>query len=231
MGKRSYDQHCGLAAALDVVGERWTLLVVRELLLGPRRFSELVEGLPGIPRNLLAQRLKELEARGVVARRILASPVRSAGWELTELGRRLEPLVLEAARWGAQFLGPPPEPEAIRPGWLVVSLRARFKPERAPERPETYEIRIDGEPFTVRVDREGVETIAGHAEQPKLVVTTSRPVFMDLLARRASPEQALASGSVTLAGKPAALKRFVELFAVAGEESPPRAARLSRSRR
>jgi DNA-binding HxlR family transcriptional regulator/putative sterol carrier protein len=224
MAKRSYDQYCGLAAALDVIGERWSLLVVRELLLGARRFTELVEGLPGIPRNLLARRLKELEAQGVVRHRVLDSPVRSAAWELTERGRRLEPLVVEGARWGAQLLGERPEPEAIRPGWFVVSLRARFRREQASEREETYELRIDDEPFTVRVGEEGVETVAGHSEHPDLVMTTTKKGFLDLLAGRLSPEQAVSSGVVRLAGERATFKRFVALFAGGGAESPAAAA-------
>src|SRR5712691_3728539 len=98
--RRSYNQYCALARALDVVGERWTLLLVRELLLGPRRYKDLLDGLPGIGTNLLADRLKHLEDAGMIRRVVLPPPAGSAVYELTELGRRLEPAVFELGRWG-----------------------------------------------------------------------------------------------------------------------------------
>src|SRR3712207_3261653 len=104
MSGRSYDQFCGLAKALDVLGERWTLLVVRELLLGPKRYSDLLEGLPGIGTNLLAARLKALEASGLVGRRRLPPPAASNVYELTERGRALEPAIFELIRWGLDLL-------------------------------------------------------------------------------------------------------------------------------
>src|SRR5918996_4677686 len=104
MGKRRYDQYCALARALDVVGERWTLLLVRELLLGPRRYTDLLGGLPGIGTNLLADRLRYLEQVGLVRRRVLPPPAGSTVYELTELGRELEPTVFALGRWGAHFL-------------------------------------------------------------------------------------------------------------------------------
>src|SRR5918995_3325809 len=101
MGKRRYDQYCALARTLDVVGERWTLLLVRELLLGPRRYKDLLAGLPGIGTNLLAERLRHLEEFGLVRRRSLPPPAGSRVYELTELGRGLESVVMELGRWGA----------------------------------------------------------------------------------------------------------------------------------
>src|SRR3954452_20420759 len=108
--KRSYNQFCGLAKALDIVGERWTLLVVRNLLLGPRRYSDLLRELPGITTNLLAKRLKELEAMGILERTTLASPAQTEAYALSPLGEALEPAVMELARWGGAFMGVP-EPE------------------------------------------------------------------------------------------------------------------------
>jgi DNA-binding HxlR family transcriptional regulator len=108
-----------------VIGERWTLLVVRELLLGPKRYKDLLDGLPGIGTNLLAQRLRELEENGLVRRRRLPAPAGVAVYELTEAGRALEDSVLALGRWGAAFLGVPRTTDRYRPGWYVLSMLAR----------------------------------------------------------------------------------------------------------
>src|SRR5688572_9950283 len=117
--RRRYDQYCSAARALDLVGERWTLLVVRELLLWPRRYTDLAAGLPGIGSGLLASRLKELEAQGLVARRRLFPPASSIVYELTPAGRELEPVLDGLARWGARWLGAPRPEDAIRPRWVM----------------------------------------------------------------------------------------------------------------
>src|SRR5918997_566704 len=124
MARRSYAQYCGLARALDVLGERWTLLAIRELLLGPKRFSDLLAGLSGIGPNVLSTRLRTLEAEGLVTKRRLPPPAASTVYELTGRGRELEPAVVELARWGVGLLGPPAEDDRYRPGWLALSLRA-----------------------------------------------------------------------------------------------------------
>src|SRR5918994_1233190 len=131
MGKRRYDQYCALARALDVVGERWTLLLVRELLLGPKRYTDLLEGLPGIGTNLLAARLKELERNGVVERVRLAPPAASTVYELTEYGRRLEPAVIALTQWGGRRLGRPKQGEHFRPEWLATAMQASYRPAPA----------------------------------------------------------------------------------------------------
>src|SRR3712207_979916 len=145
VGKRSYDQHCTVARALDVVGERWTLLLVRELLTGPKRFKDLLSGLPGIRTNLLAARLKALAEHGVVRRATLPPPAGTDVYELTELGRSLEPVVLALSRWGARLMAEDPRPDDdVRPGWAATALRSLFEPERDGPR-GVYEFRIDGE--------------------------------------------------------------------------------------
>src|SRR5688572_22779601 len=126
MARRTYRQYCGVASALDVVGERWTLLVVRELLLGPRRYTDLARGLPGIGEGLLAARLRDLEARGLVGRRKLFPPASSVVYELTEAGRELEPILDGLARWGARWLGTPTDADAIRPRWVMLAMKTRF---------------------------------------------------------------------------------------------------------
>ena len=117
---RSYAQLCGIATALDVIGDRWTLLVVRDLLLGPLRFGDLDEGLPGIGTNTLAARLKQLEAAGVVAPPAAAAPERGTVYELTDYGRELEPILLALGRWGTRSMGRLPAEVASRSRWLVV---------------------------------------------------------------------------------------------------------------
>ena len=120
MSKRRYNQYCAVARALDIVGERWTLLIVRELLSGPKRFKDLLVGLPGIGTNLLTARLKDLEGYGVVRRTILPPPAGSKVYELTELGRSLEPVIAALGQWGLEFLDNPPNQEDdLRPAWAT----------------------------------------------------------------------------------------------------------------
>lgn len=127
--RRGYHQHCGLAKALDVVGERWTLLVVRDLLLGPRRYGDLVEALPGIGTNLLAKRLRELEDVGVVEKVLLPPPANAPAYRLTDAGRELEPAVHALARWGGRFLGREPKRgDRTDVGWLLLSIKRRYRP-------------------------------------------------------------------------------------------------------
>ena len=121
---RSYNQYCALAKALDRVGNRWTLLIIRELLVGPKRYSDLRAGLPGIASNLLSERLRELQSEGIVRRRELPPPAASVVYELTDLGARLESAVVELVRWGAHWMTERREGEVFRPDLLVVALGA-----------------------------------------------------------------------------------------------------------
>lgn len=127
MSKRSYTQFCGLAKALDMVGERWTLLVVRNLLLGPLRYSELLRGLPGITTNLLAKRLKEMEENGLVERVRLSASDAGRAYRLTDLGRGLEPAVHALGSWGWNWMGRPMPEEHRNVEWLLVALRRRYR--------------------------------------------------------------------------------------------------------
>ncbi|HEV8229982.1 MAG TPA: winged helix-turn-helix transcriptional regulator [Candidatus Limnocylindria bacterium] len=214
--KRSYDQFCAVAKALDVVGERWTLLLVRELMLGPQRFTDLLEGLPGIGTNLLTDRLKVLEQRGVIARRVLPPPAASAVYELTEVGRGLETVVLSLGRWGSQLLGPPKSEDAIRPGWFLISLRATFKPERVTKPREAFELRIDGKPFQVRIERKDVFVSQGPATDPDVIVTTDTPTLKSLVKGSLTPAAAVRSGVARVEGDRTGLQRFVDIFGWVG---------------
>jgi DNA-binding HxlR family transcriptional regulator len=209
--KRSYHQYCAVAKALDLVGERWTLLLVRELLLGPRRFKDLLAGLPGIATNLLAERLRELEQSGLVERRTLPPPAGATVYELTALGRGLQPAVLELGRWGAHFLAEPSATDALRPGWYVVSMLATFRPELANGLDLTIELRIEGEVFRVRV-RDGDATIAEARSDRTVALTCDLPSFLALLAGELSPSSALEEGRIELEGEREDFLRFHELF-------------------
>jgi DNA-binding HxlR family transcriptional regulator len=125
---KSYEQYCPLAHALDLVGERWTLLVVRELVHGPKRYTDLVEHLPGIGTNILAGRLRDLEAAGIVQKRKLPPPAASRIYELTEYGEGLKPALRELALWGARSLGPPTHEDELFPGWVANALEVVVAP-------------------------------------------------------------------------------------------------------
>jgi DNA-binding HxlR family transcriptional regulator len=160
---RRYDQYCPVAHALELVGERWSLLVVRELLHGPLRYTDLAERLPGIGTNVLASRLRDLETGGIVARRMLPPPAASRVYELTEYGRGLRPVMRELARWGARSLGPPTADDELFPGWLENALETLLAPTAPPGR---FEFRVGDEVASV-VDG---EVQPGSVEQPDVVV-------------------------------------------------------------
>jgi DNA-binding HxlR family transcriptional regulator/putative sterol carrier protein len=219
--KRSYGQFCAVARALDLVGERWTLLLVRELLLGPQRFKDLLDGLPGIGTNLLAARLKDLEQAGILARGVLPPPAGSAVYELTELGAELAPVVFALGRFGARLLGEPRPGEAVRPGWFMVSLPATFHPKAAKGLRATYEVRLDGEPFEVGI-ADGAATVRqGPAARPDATLDTDLETLIGLLSGAADPRQALASGAIETSGGVAFLRRFISLFCWAPDGDPP----------
>src|SRR5262249_26343166 len=129
--KRPYGQYCGFARALELVGERWTLLIVRDLLNGPKRFSEIQRGLPGIPSNVLTSRLNDLEDEGLVRRRAQARPAKGVAYELTEAGAGLEAPVVALGRWGARRLGDPRPGETVTEDSIAAALRTTFRPEAA----------------------------------------------------------------------------------------------------
>src|SRR5215210_641593 len=196
MSKRSYNQYCAVARALDIVGERWTLLVVRELLTGPKRFKDLLEGLPGIGTNLLTARLKDLERYGVVHRAILPPPAASKVYELTELGWSLGSVIAALGRWGLEFLGAPDKDDNLRPAWAIVAMRCALKQEAALGLQETYEFHIDEEAFYLRVKDGEVEALQGSIVDPDLVVRGGTQAFLALAAGQVEPAQALDSGEI-----------------------------------
>lgn len=212
MAKRSYNQYCAIARGLDVVGDRWTLLLVRELLLGPKRYGDLLAASPGIGTNLLADRLREMEAHGLVERATLPPPAGSAVYRLTETGAELETIVRAIGRWGAHFMGPRRAEEHLSPGAYFVAFRERFRPERAASLHEAYEFRVDGRVFEVRVDHGTYTTSEGNAIAPAAAFTMGAEALNRIFLGQVTAAQAIADGSVQVTGDAGALARFLDVF-------------------
>ena len=215
MTSRSYDQFCGIARALDLVGERWALLVVRDLILGPKRFTDLRRGLPGIGTNVLAARLKELERGGVVARRTLPPPAASTVYELTEYGRTLETPLLALGCWGARSMGARQPEQALRSEWFGVALKAFFRPEAAADLKAEVELRFDDGTLLARLDHGTLVVEPASPNGADLVLTTEVETLIAYLAGAAVPPAALEpEGDQTL------LERLPQVFAFGPVEGP-----------
>lgn len=223
---RSYDQYCGAARALDIVGERWALLVVRDLLLGPKRYTDLQAGLPGIGPNVLSSRLRGLVEAGVVRRRELPPPAAATVYELTALGEELRPVVRELVRWGRNLLGDPPPGEQLQSRWLVVALEASFRPELARGLRESYEYRIDGEVFHVDVDDGTVAAREGEAADPLFVLVSDVETFLAVGSSQLAPEEAMASGRMNISGDLDAARRALSILGVPADQVGDSAAGL-----
>jgi DNA-binding HxlR family transcriptional regulator len=213
VAERTYGQYCALARALDLVGDRWTLLIVRELVFGPQRFTDLLAGLPGIGRNLLAARLRDLEREGVIARRTLPPPAASRVYELTEDGRELGLTLGPLTRWGAKRLGERRPDEFFRPSWIAWAMANSADREAARGVRETYQYDVDDDPFYVRVDDGAIEPHAGRAQHADLVVTLGTDTLADILARTLSPFDALHSGRLKIAGPRRTFERSLAILA------------------
>jgi DNA-binding HxlR family transcriptional regulator len=209
--KRTYGDRCGIARALDMVGERWALLVVRELLLGPKRFTDLRAGLPHVSADILAQRLRELEQAGVVRRGKLPPPAGSRIYELTDRGRELEPVVLELGRWGSVEPFPPGDAQ-IGTDALVVALLSLFAPGGVDGPSASYELRFGEDVFTVRVADGKVAAVRGAAEAPRAVIEGDPGALATILWHGRALEDAETAGQVTISGDRRAAKRFLKLF-------------------
>jgi DNA-binding HxlR family transcriptional regulator len=174
---KRYDQYCPIAHALGLIGERWALLIIRELLHGPRRYTDLADSLPGIGTNILAARLKDLEGCGLVEKRRLEPPAASQVYELTPYGRALKPVMRELALWGLRTIGAPSDPDDFAPGWLHGALDTVFAPV-APA--GAFEFRVDAEVASL-VDG---EARVGSIEGPDVVVETDVIGFYYLFVER-----------------------------------------------
>jgi len=215
---RSYRQYCAVARGLDIVGERWTLLIVRELLTGPKRYKDLLAGLPGIGTNLLAARLRELEEQGIVTRRVLPPPAGSSVYELTEIGQALEPAITALGRWGYRFLGVRREDDFLSANAYLLAMRAAFRPDAAAGVTTSYELGIGHQVFDVRVTDGRCTTREGRPGAPDVVMTLDVSTLGALLGGELSAAEALARRQVEIEGEAAALQRFVSMFALRAPE-------------
>ena len=213
---RTYGDPCGIARALDVVGERWALLVVRELLLGPKRFTDLRAGLPNLSPDVLSQRLRELEADGLVNRRRLPPPAGSKVYELTERGLELEPVILALGRWGTSVPFPP-DGHDLGPDSTILALKTVFDPKAARNGDLSVELRLGEQTFSAQVDDRGIEIARGTAVDPDAVLTTSTMTLVRLLWQGLGLGEAERSGQVELEGDRRKLERFLGLFAVGSD--------------
>jgi DNA-binding HxlR family transcriptional regulator len=208
-----YPQFCPLARAAEVVGERWTLLIVRELLLGPKRFSDLRGPLCGVSSSVLADRLGRLEARGVVSRRTLPAPAPATIYELSEAGRALAPAVLELARWGMRFLGPREAGDRVEPAWLVLGLQTLVAPGPTPS--HRFNLTALGEDshaeLHVAGGPDGTRVTAGHSAAD---VSLEAPTLtlMALAVGQLDPDEALRGGALRAEGDLGRLPAFPALF-------------------
>jgi DNA-binding HxlR family transcriptional regulator len=213
MTRRTYDQYCATARTLDLVGERWSLLIVRELLSGAKRFTELQDALSGIGAALLSARLRFLEAEGLVHRVALPPPARAPAYDLTEAGFELEPAILALARWGMRWaLGERREEDDFEPGWAVLGMHAIFDPEKAGEVDAAYEFRVGAETFHVDVKHGAIETGHGPARRPDAVIETTPDAFAEMAAGSLSLKQALADRTAAVSGDREAVAKLRMLF-------------------
>lgn len=210
---RTYGDGCSIARALDLVGERWALLVVRELLLGPKRYTDLRRGLPHASPNVLSERLRELERAGVVQRRTLPPPAASRVYELTEWGMELENTVLSLGTWASRAAGLPSAPIASADS-VALALRSRFDPEAAGALRASYELRLGEDHFRVDVADGQLALARGEAPQADATIATDSDTVAAILWAGRSLASAQRAGDLTITGDTAAVERFVSLFPV-----------------
>jgi DNA-binding HxlR family transcriptional regulator len=192
---RSYGQYCAVAKALDVVGDRWTLLIVRELTVqGPCRYTDLAHGLPGIASNLLSDRLRDLEDAGLVERQAALPPVASTLYRLTPSGRELDDVLRALGRWGARFMFDPTGDEVFRSAWLSFPITEYLRDRRPDDPPATVVIDTGDQPVVLEVGGGAVTHRVGHADSPDLVLRGPAPSILGALTGKLSAQEAIAAG-------------------------------------
>jgi DNA-binding HxlR family transcriptional regulator len=210
-GMRTYGDGCGVAHALDLVGERWALLVVRELLLGPKRFTDLRAGMPKASPNVLAQRLRELEQAGIVRRRGLPPPAASMVYELTAWGRELEPIVRAIGAWGARSPTLPRD-APVGTDSVMLALETFFDPEAAEGLSAAYDLRLGRDVFHVRVADRRIEIRRGAGGAADAIVETDADTLSAVLWKGRTLADASRAGDLRVDGDRRAVRRFLGLF-------------------
>lgn len=210
---RSYGQWCGVAKSLDVVGERWTLLVVRELLAGPQRYTDLRDQIPGIATDVLAARLRDLEEWGVVARRTLPPPAASKVYELTELGRGLAPVVHALARWGMKLLRDRADDEAFRPPWLAMALRGLLRTDVAADADLDIEFALGREGVVrIRVEHGALRYVPDAVDDADVTIRAELGTLAELADGSLAVRDAMADGRLEVSGSRDAIRTYGHLF-------------------
>lgn len=210
--KRCYRQFCGLAKALDALGERWTLLLARDLMLGPRRFGDLAKGLDGLAPNLLAARLKEMEAAGLIEKVPVPGRGKGEAYALTQAGRELEPVLLALGAWGWRFLSKPEPGDRKELAWGLFALKRRYRDVAAPL---TAEIRADGRVFQYRLEPGRAELREGPVALPDFHLEGAGDAFRELFFRGAAISTLKGAGRLRFAGDESALQGFLAAFGFA----------------
>jgi len=224
VGKSRYQQYCALARALDVAGDRWTLLIVRELLPGPRRFTDLIEGLPGISRKLLTERLRDLERDGIIARQELPPPAARQVYALTDEGLDLARAMGPLIRWGARRLGDRKSRESFRARWSAVAMASLADREAAKGVSESYQYLVGDSAFHFTVVDGSIELHDGWAREPAVVVTTDEETWADVASGKIKASAAAATGALTVAGDRQAAKRLRKILSRNQMLAKPKAA-------
>jgi DNA-binding HxlR family transcriptional regulator/putative sterol carrier protein len=210
---RYYNQYCALARTLDVVGDRWTLLIVRELAPGPRRFVDLLDGLPGVSRNLLTGRLRALEGAGIIARRELPPPAARQVYELTDDGLDLAVAMAPLIAWGARRLGDRRQGETFRALWPAVAMAGLADREAAKGVDESYQYLVGDSAFHFTVDDGAVELHDGRAQEPAVTLITDEETWADIASGKLAVSSAVAAGALVVSGDPEAATRQRQIFA------------------
>jgi DNA-binding HxlR family transcriptional regulator len=211
VGRRTYGEGCAVSHALDVIGERWALVVVRELLLGPKRFTDLRAGMPGASPDVLAQRLRQLQEAGVVHQHKLPPPAGSQVYALTDWGAELEPVITHLGRWGSRSPSMPYDADRSIDS-LVLSLRALFDPGAAHGFTATIALRLGENHFRVKVADGQLHLTRGEPEHAAATLETDPQTLAALLYRGRPLQDVLRTGEVTIAGDSGVLERFLQLF-------------------
>lgn len=225
--KRTYQQYCGLASGLDIVGERWTLLIIRELLMGPARYSDILANLPGLGTNLLAERLKFLVAKGVVRQVDVRGTGAQLAYALTPAGEQLRPVILGLARWGLEFIEDFRAEDTVRPHWGFLAVEAMLEQERVADGvEESYEFQVDDQVFHIEVAGGRARAVKGAATDPVMRAKTDAATFVQIGGGRLTPLMAMVTGRLVLEGDMDAVVRCCDLLGLDAGASAPRPANV-----
>lgn len=220
VARASYGQYCGLSRAIEAVGERWGMLVVRDLLVNPKSTAELHEGLPGVPMNLLAMRIKEMAYVGILERSETVDEAGADQYRLTEYGRGLEDILLAFGRWGSAMLAEPRAEDIVTEDSMMVSMRSTFLPEAAAGQSARFQLHF-GE-VVIHVVVEDGELEVGRGPLLGAPRIEPGPTMKDMLTREISVDDAIATGTVKMSGDQTALHRFISMFALPYQAAPQR---------